>query len=309
MPAEDLTCHAQGYLHPLYATSLSEFGRPRRLPRSGGWILERPIPDTPFHDAMGCYPLFCCEEWGALKEDLSDLEGELVSLALVADPFGEYTVEGLRQTFGSVVRPFKEHHVIDLRGRPLEFVASHHLRNARKALRTLRVEAHQAPTSLAEDWTRLYATLITRHGLTGVHRFSSASFERQLSVPGCTALAARFEGTVVGMLLWYEQGNVAYYHLGAFSPEGYERGASFALFYTALGYFADAGLRWLDLGGGAGLEDRPDDGLARFKRGWATGTRPAYLCGTILDPGRYSDMISSSSHSTYFPQYRLQGGG
>src|SRR5690349_8434686 len=69
-----------GYLHPAYAESLSEFGRPRLLPRSRGWILERPIPACPYFDAMGCYPLFTCHDWSELPGDLVDLGSELVSL-------------------------------------------------------------------------------------------------------------------------------------------------------------------------------------------------------------------------------------
>ncbi len=48
---------APGYLSSAYAESLAEFGRPRELAKCGGWILERKIPGTDLHDAMGCYPL------------------------------------------------------------------------------------------------------------------------------------------------------------------------------------------------------------------------------------------------------------
>ena len=41
-----------GYLHPRYAASLSEFGDPLHLPRSGGWLLKRPVGGI-LVDAMG----------------------------------------------------------------------------------------------------------------------------------------------------------------------------------------------------------------------------------------------------------------
>ncbi|HSS29061.1 MAG TPA: hypothetical protein VLL50_14020, partial [Usitatibacter sp.] len=63
-----------GYAHPGYAGSLAEFGTPRELPASGGWLLEREIPGGG-RDAMGCYPLLCCRDWRALREDLDSLEG------------------------------------------------------------------------------------------------------------------------------------------------------------------------------------------------------------------------------------------
>ena len=52
-----------GYMHLGYAESLVEFGTPRELPRSGGWVLERQIPGFSYRDAMGCYPLFACQDW------------------------------------------------------------------------------------------------------------------------------------------------------------------------------------------------------------------------------------------------------
>lgn len=42
-----------GFLHPLYAASLAEFGTMRELPEGGGWILERKILGIPYRDAMG----------------------------------------------------------------------------------------------------------------------------------------------------------------------------------------------------------------------------------------------------------------
>ena len=64
-----------GYAHPAYAHSLAEFGSPRPLPRSGGWLLERPIPGSPYRDAMGCYPLFAAQDWSRLYSDLDEISG------------------------------------------------------------------------------------------------------------------------------------------------------------------------------------------------------------------------------------------
>src|SRR5436190_23288915 len=94
-----------GYMHPRYAQSLAEFGSPRHLPRSGGWILEREIPGFPYRDAMGCYPLFACRDWSRLHEDLEELHSDLVTLTLVADPFGDYDLSTLQHCFGDLVSP------------------------------------------------------------------------------------------------------------------------------------------------------------------------------------------------------------
>ena len=103
-----------GYAHPLYCQSLGEFGTPLELSRCGGWILKRRIPGRANYDGMGCYPLFACQDWRQLEADLEDLGSELVSLAIVADPFGQHDPDYLRRCFRDVVIPFKEHFVVDL---------------------------------------------------------------------------------------------------------------------------------------------------------------------------------------------------
>ena len=80
----------KGYLSPQYAESLREFGLPRLLPRSGGWILQRSIPGFAECDAMGCYPLSSCCDWSHLPEDLAELENEVVCLGVVPDPFDDF---------------------------------------------------------------------------------------------------------------------------------------------------------------------------------------------------------------------------
>jgi hypothetical protein len=296
-----------GYSHPGYAASLAEFGQPRLLPRSCGWLLERPITQTPYRDAMGCYPLFACRDWSQLHLDLDELGGELVSVAIVADPFGDHDPAQLRNCFPALVTPFKEHLVTDL-SRPLEsFVVAQHRRKARKALERLDVERCEDATQLLNDWLELYANLIKRHGIRGLTAFSANSFQAQLAVPGISVFRATRGNETVGITLWYTDGDVAYYHLGAYSELGYESEASFALFWRALEWFSKQGLKWLDLGAGAGLSGANQaDGLSRFKRGWATGTRTAYFCGRIFDQAKYDEVmrVRNITATDYFPAYR-----
>ena len=296
---------ATGYTNQAYAESLSEFGSPRLLPRSGGWILERDIDGFGLRDATGCYPLFCCRDWASLQADLEEIRG-LVSLAVVCDPFGEYDEEYLAKCFANVVLPFKQHFVVDLSRDPAEFVAAHHRRNARRAAREVSVEECERPVELLDDWHALYQELIARHGIEGLTAFSKRSFAQQLEVPGIVALRAVRDGATVGMLLWYIQRDVAYYHLGAYSSAGYELKASFALFDYALGYFARRGVRWANLGGAPGARTGEASGLGRFKQGWSTETRTAYFCGRIFDAEKYDEIVRSKGiqRTTYFPAYR-----
>lgn len=294
-----------GYLNPGYAQSLAEFGKPYTLPRSKGWLLERQIPDTPYRDAMGCYPLFCCQNWSMLNLDLAELETDWVTLALVTDPFGTYNLDRLHQCF-DLVTPFKEHFIIDY-SRPIkESVSKNHQYQARKALKKIQVELCEEPIRFLDDWIGLYNVLIQRYSLRGIHTFSKNAFARQLSLPGITMLRAVYRETTVGILISYIQGNVGYAHLIATNETGYELGSSYALFWRTITHFADK-LRWLSIGATAGLSNDRQDGLNFFKRGWSTGTRPTYFCGRIFDPQKYVEIVQAKKtpDTNYFPAYRL----
>lgn len=306
MPTGHQTPPATGYLHPAYARSLAEFGNPRHLPRSGGWILERAIPDSVFRDAMACYPLLVCSDWAGLGADLDDLARQFVSISAVTDPFGCYRPDDLGRCFPDLMAPFKEHFIVDLGLRPLDLVSNHHRRYARRALRQLVVARCERPDREAAAWRSLYATLVRRHEVTGIRAFSRAALEAQLQVPGAVLFQAETESQMVGMALWYVSGDTGYYHLGACSEAGYELRALFGLFWYAIEYFAEAGLRLLGLGGGAGLTGSAESGLSRFKRGWSTGTCPVYLCGRILDPAAYYALAAKAGTlgARYFPAYR-----
>jgi hypothetical protein len=258
---------------------------------------------------MGCYPLFACLDWSKLDLDLEELSDDLVSVAIVADPFGDYDPARLRKCFPTLVTPFKEHLVTDLSRAPESFVAAQHRRKARKALERLEVERCEDAMLFLNDWIELYANLIERHGIRGLSAFSDGAFKAQLAVPGISMFRATHNNETVGITLWYTErytdGEVAYYHLGAYSEPGYKLEASFALFWRALEWFSSQGVKWLNLGAGAGLSDSKD-GLTRFKRGWSTGTRTAYFCGRIFDQSKYEEAMRDRNitASDYFPAYR-----
>lgn len=293
-----------GYLHPNYADSLSEFGAPLHLPKSGSWLLRRPV-DGIQTDAIGTYPLFACLDWKSLKCDLHQLGKSLLSVTLVTDPFGEYDEPLLRDCFGDVVTPFKSHFAHDL-SRSL-IISEHHARNASLGLKQVTVERCEDPSSQLDNWVRLYSVLIRRHQIIGIRAFSKNSFAKQLMTPGIVCFRALRDKQTVGMILWFLQNNVAYYHLGAYTDEGYQLRASFALFRKALDYFAESGLKYANLGAGAGLGKAADDGLSRFKRGWSTSVHTAYLCGRIFDRQEYDRLVGARGIGTtdYFPAYRM----
>jgi hypothetical protein len=294
-----------GYRSSEYAQSLAEFGTPRRLARSDGWVLQRPIDGTASRDAMGCYPLFSCRDWSALGADLAELASDLICVSLVTDPFGRYDEQALRLCFPDRFVSFKSHLVADLRRPPGEFVSKHHRYYARRALRLVDIERCQDPTSHLDEWTALYDELVARHQLRGIKAFSRRAFGIQLAMPGTVMIRARRNGETVGAHLWIVQDGVAYSHLAAANAGGYEANVAYALYWFALEAFAGEA-RWIDFGAGAGLNDMDQGGLAQFKRGWASETRPTFLCGRIFDRTRYDEAVAArgTAGSNYFPAYR-----
>jgi hypothetical protein len=251
--------------------------------------------------------MFACRDWAGLRSDLDDLGDTLVSLCAVVDPFGVDSAAQLREWFPDLVRPFKQHLIVDLTRPIRSFVSAHHRSRATKALQRLEIVTCVEPYRFLEDWLRLYEGLVERRGIRGIPRFSRLGFARQLDVPGLLMLRAEHRSEVVGMTLWYIQGKVAYYHLSACSELGYELGASYGLFWHSFEYLQGGGTFLLDLGGSAGLMDSTD-GLHRFKKGWATASRPAFLCGRIFDRARYEALAAAAGQTgaAYFPAYRQQ---
>jgi hypothetical protein len=291
--------NGRAYSAPGYAASLSEFGRPRQLELSGGWLLEREIAGGAGHDLMGPYPLFSCANWDRLPGDLGELD-DAVSVVLVADPLAEVGEPQLRRAFPDRMIPFKRHHARDLDA-PAR-LPDHHRRHVRRAAAAVEVEVCADPLRHLDDWVRLYAELVERHGLTGIQAFSREAFRAQLALPGLVAVRAERDGATVGMALWLEDAPNAWYHLAAYAAEGYEVSASYALFAAAFDHLRERGVRRVDLGGAAGAADS-DDGLGRFKRGWATEERIAYLCGRVLDREAY-DRLAGDGTADWFPAYR-----
>jgi hypothetical protein len=295
-----------GYHHRDYAISLSDFGDPVSLPRSGGWLLQRSIPGSSYQDAMGCYPLFACDNWNDLYQDLRELKDRWISAWLVTDPFADLDVRQLRAFFKDVCFLYKEHRVVDLSASRDIVVSKHHQRYARKALKHVDILIPESPRTCLEIWTELYGNLIRKHKIKGISRFSKRSFAQQLKVPGCVVFQAIYGERIVAMQIWYQYNDRAYYHLGASSDEGYRQHAAFGIFWKAIGYFQQQGLQWLNLGAGSGTRSKADNGLARFKNGWSNAVRPAYFCGIVMDPKRYNLLgrLQEKVSNQYFPAYR-----
>ncbi len=295
-----------GYLHSNYVRSLAEFGMPRELPACGGWILERTIPNRDERDAMGCYPLFVCRDWRKLPQDLAEIGKDLVTLALVTDPFADISEKFLHQQF-DIAKPFKGHYIVDL-SRPLEnSINQHHRYYARRSLREIEVEVCLEPVKYLTEWMHLYGNLTERHQIRGMRAFSEESFRGQLTTPGMILFVGKWRGEVVGAHLVAVHGHVAYSHLAAFSSDGYQNFCAYGIYRITLEYLAKQGTCFFDIGATAGLDTAVGDGLDRFKRGWSTMTRMVYFCGKVFDSDRFALICHDrqAGDTAYFPAYRV----
>jgi hypothetical protein len=248
---------------------------------------------------MGAYPLFVCDDWTRLPADLEVGARRLVAISFVTDPFAHINEAALRPALDLMVA-FKEHYVVDLAAPLHTFVSRHHRECADASLRHVRVERCAEPEGHLDEWLSLFTVLATRHGLRGLKAFSAGAFREQLATPGLVMFRATEGRAVLGLQLWYVQGEVGYGHLMAFSEDGYRRSVSYALTAAALQHFAAEGApRWVDLGGASSRA--ADEGLAFFKRGWSNDSRTVYLRGGIGDREAYAALAGAGD---YFPAYR-----
>jgi len=295
-----------GYLHKNYANSFECYGKPRLLESCGGYIIERAIEGTKYHDGAGIYPMFDCQDWDNLQHDMNNINDKLISLSLVANPFGKYEHNNLQNLFTDCFFPYKTHYVIDFKKQFFKAVSKNHKRNAKKAVSNLEISKVNDPGKIGSEWVMLYDELIRRHKIKHIAKFSSDSLIQQLTIPGASIFQAKLKDEIVGIIVFFVNDEIVYYHLAAYSEKGYEKCASFGIFWLALEYFSKQGFRLMNLGGGAGICEDSEDGLIRFKRGWATDTRTAYFCGKIFNKSIYKELAEKNNriHQDFFPAYR-----
>jgi hypothetical protein len=296
------------YATEAYARSLAHWGEAFRVPEWGCDVLLRPVGVGPgegtWLDAAGTYPIAVLPPDADLAPGLERLRQRgVISVTLVLDDFHRPPIDELQRHF-AVVRRFKTHHIrrLDL---PFGY-DKHHRYEVRRSL----TQVMAMPFDLgrhADEWAALYADLMRRHDLAGVHAFPAAHYEALGQMAGVTAIGGFIGDRLVSAHLWVSDGSHVHSHLAASNGEGYESNAAYAVYDASVRHFAAAQL--LNFGGGAGIDDEPGDGLARFKRGFANATAPAYVCGAVLDPVRYDELVRQRgvpADTLFFPAYRAR---
>lgn len=286
-----------------YAASLAHVGRPIVVPSWGTHVIAREIGDSGGReDVVGCYPITVLAPDADVAAGLADLRTQgFVTVGLVVDDVHRPPVADLEAAF-DFVRPFKTHHVFRREHGP--FAPDKHHRYEIKRARA-RVEAVRIDLAQHLDaWGALYATLAGRHALAGTHDFSRDAFARLSRIEGVEAIGGFVDGRLVCCHLWVVHDTVAHSHLMASDEVGYRTGAAYAVNEASIRLIERAAV--FNFGGGAGVEEKADDGLARFKRGFANATALARFCGAVLDPSACDALVrrTNTVGATYFPAYR-----
>lgn len=292
-------------MHPYsteaYADSLAHWGRAVRVPEWGCSVIARPVVDD-LEDVAGTYPLGVIDQNANIRAGIDRLREQcFVSIVVTVDDFNRPSLDRLSQAFDSV-SPFKTNFVYRP-ARGLRY-GEHHAYQIRRALRVVRV----GPIDLQLEnvaWRKLYANLVRRRRLHGLHAFPDSYHEALSRLAGVTAIGAWVEGELVSCSVWIRYGDHVNSHLGASAEEGYAIGAAYAVYDASLRYFADA--KVVNLGGGAGLTDSWRSGLGQFKRGFANGTAQSYMCRTVLSRAIYDALVHRLGRrveSAFFPAYR-----
>jgi hypothetical protein len=289
------------YATKAYAGSLAHWGKAFDVPEWGTHVIIRTISGDAA-DAFGTYPIAILHQANDLQAGLERLrQAGLVAVTLVLDDFHRPTLDDLNRYF-DMVRPFKTHS-IHRTGSPFTY-NKHHRYEVARARKKVTVRSFDLREHL-DEWMRLYATLISRHTLSGVHDFSKAHYAVLAEMAGVTAVGAWLEDKLVSAHLWVSDGTHVHSHLAASSEAGYKVGAAYAVYDESIKIFSDATL--INLGGGAGTGNDSVDGLARFKQGFANDEASAYISGTILNKARYealSQAHGATNNADFFPAYR-----
>ncbi len=294
-----------GYLSADYGRSFSAFGEIVTLPHSGLQLIKRGAGNGYF-DLSGVYPFSMCRDWRKLADDRGFLEDTgAVAVVLVGDPFATPIIRDVCSGW-TVNQRFKTHCVVELSADWRSMRRKRLRTYANSSLRLQTVELVADCREYSKMLWELYQNTIRRHNVSGIQRLSQSVIAQQLEIPGVNLFVASDDTETTGALMAFRHGETANFHLLFLTDRAYKLKTSYALIQTMLEEFENQGIRYVNLGGAAGPDDKTTDGLFRFKSGWTRDFRQSVLCGNILDQKAYFKLTekNTSGRLAYFPAYR-----
>lgn len=287
-----------------FLQSFSSHGEVVLLPNSGLSLIKRPLNEN-YYDLAGVYPFSMCNDWQAVYQDIESIKDEsLVSVVFVSDPFKENQLSQQVNSWSQCYR-YKKHYTVNLI-KDLQY---------KKELRRLSRRAMEKHTvrlvTPSQEWIlkfwNIHQHLVDKHNISGMGKISLAMLEQQLKTPGTLLAIAEYEGEMVSAIIMFQKTNISYWYLMATHPRAYQLKSNYALFYETINQLRQSGIEWINLGGNAGLANKIDDGLARFKNQWANDECYSLLCGKVLNEKIYTNLSHSNNNKKgkdYFPAYR-----
>ena len=287
---------------PEYAAALAYLGEPAVLPGLPWPVILRPIPNSDRVDALGPWPYASPLSPAQVPGALAALRAAgVVTLTAFLRPDQPLDADGLRAA-GLGVLVLKPHFVYDV-NEPLPAPSKKTRFNLSAARRRWQVE----PLDLAAEWPTLAALhdeLAQRRNLSRIARHDARHFERLAAVPGAGGLCVREGGALVAALVVLGDAASVHFHALLGTELAYRERAFYALYAEALRQWGPQ--RLLCLGG---VPSSPDAvGVERFKRRFATSTRPLPMLTAILDAPACVALAARQGAPGYFPPYRTPAG-
>ena len=281
-----------------YAHTLPHLGRPACFPGLPWPVIIRAIPDSDRCDAIGPWPYGSPIPADQAAVALSELRVEgIVSLLAVFRPDQAVDAAGLRAAGLDCVR-LKDHFVFQAHEpRPEPSKKTRH--NLAAARRCWSVQCLDlcATWPVLADW---HHELSQRRAMSKFAQVETRHFERLAAVPGAAGLGVFDGDELVAALVVVLTEAAVHFHAVVGNERAYRERAFYALYDAAVARWG--GERLLCLGG---VPSGPDsDGVGKFKRRFATSTRPALMATAILDEPAAKALAARRSAPSFFPPYR-----
>lgn len=281
-----------------YANTLTHLGLPEVIEGLPWPIVVRPIPGSDRCDAVGPWPYGSAPEAGRMAAALPVLRTRgLVSLTAFLRPDCPADAAALRLS-GVQCVPLKEHFMYDARQ-----TLPAHSKKTRYNIAAARRRWAVERLNLRTQWPALAALqqdLRQRRALSKFAQVEPAHFERLADVPGSDGLALFDQGEMVAALVVVRSAARVHFLALLGNEQAQRERAHYALYDAAATRWGSESL--LCMGGAPSGEDGP--GIDKFKRRFATSTRPVTLMTLILDPAACAELTARRHTPGYFPPYR-----
>ena len=281
-----------------YVNSLTHLGLPEVIAGLPWPIVVRPIPGSARCDAVGPWPYGSAPEASQMAAALSALRARgLVSLTAFLRPDCPVDIAALQRS-GVQCVPLKDHFIYDAR-ETLPARSKKTRYNIATARRRWAVERLNLPT----HWPALavlHQDLRRRRALSKFAQVEASHFERLADVPGADGLAVFDEGEMIAALVVVRSAARVHFLALLGNEQAHRERAHYALYDAAATRWGSESL--LCMGGAPSGEDGP--GIDKFKRRFATSTRPVTLLTVILDPVACAELTARRNTPGYFPPYR-----